>query len=91
MKIILPVSYGFAALTTRRQVLEQAGYTVLSASSCEQALQSLGPSINLALLCGSIPTRDLQFLAANIRANDTRTQIFVLNPPSLLGAFFAIW
>ena len=85
MKTIFLVSYHVESLANRRQALEDAGYAVLTASSCEQALQCLTPSIDVAILCGCMPTRDLQFLAANIRANDARTQTFVLNPPSLLG------
>jgi DNA-binding response OmpR family regulator len=66
-------------LETRGQVPRNAGYTVVSALSVEQALQSfVSVDFDIIILCHSIPVRERERLTYAIRRHSPNTRVVVI-------------
>jgi DNA-binding NtrC family response regulator len=69
-KLILSVSYDASLLATRRMLLEQQGYTVVSALGYTQSIaHCTNPDFDLFILGHSIPIADKQELINTFRRN----------------------
>jgi DNA-binding response OmpR family regulator len=62
-------------LETRNQVLRNAGYSVVSALSTEQALQSFASGDFDIVICHSIPLRNRERLTYAIRRHSPNTPV----------------
>jgi|SRR6185312_9002511 len=81
MPHILALSVGQdpVLLETRRQILRHAGYTVVSALSVEQALQSfVSGDFDIVVLCHSMPVQDRERLTYSIRRHSPNTPVIVV-------------
>ena len=77
--IALAVGRDPLLLETRGQVLRNAGYTVVSALSVEQALQSFASGdFDIVILCHSIPMRDRERLTYAIHRHNPNTPVVVV-------------
>jgi CheY-like chemotaxis protein len=66
-------------LETRNQVFRNARYSVVSALSTEQALQSFASGdFDIVILCHSIPLRDRERLTYTIRRHSPNTPVVVV-------------
>jgi DNA-binding response OmpR family regulator len=66
-------------LETRGQILRNAEYTVVSALSVEQALQSFASGdFDIVILCHSIPMRDRERLTYAIHRHNPNTPVVVV-------------
>jgi DNA-binding response OmpR family regulator len=66
-------------LETRSQVLRNVGYTVVSALSVEQALQSFASGdFDIVILCHSIPARDRERLTYALKSHGSNTPVVVV-------------
>jgi DNA-binding response OmpR family regulator len=77
--VALAVGRDPVLLETRNQVLRNAGYSVVSALSTEQALQSFASGdFDIVILCHSIPLRDRERLTYAIRRHSPNTPVVVV-------------
>jgi DNA-binding response OmpR family regulator len=68
--IALAVSLDPSLLRTRSQVLQSAGYIVVSASSVKEAVDYFqAGDFDLVILCHSLPAKDRERLTSLIRAS----------------------
>lgn len=74
--VVLAVGYDPLLLDTRSRVLQNAGYTVVSARSLRQALTQFHEGdFDLVVLCHSIPEEDRRQFACLIREHSSCTPI----------------
>ena len=82
-KRILVIAYDPSLLLTRKLLLEQAGYEVITAegfvAACE-ACEAQKEKFDLAVLGHTVPPRDKEPIIARLRQN-TRTPILALVKP----------
>ena len=64
---ILSISYDRTLLITRRLMLEEAGYEVVSAEGFTEGLERCEPNFDLIIMGHSIPQRDKQAIVAECR------------------------
>ena len=77
--VALAVGLDPVLLETRSQVLRNAGYTVVSALSVEQALQSFASrDFDIVIVCHSIPVRDRERLTYAIHRHSPNTPVVVV-------------
>ena len=77
--VALAVGRDPVLLETRGQVLRNAGYTVVSALSVEQALQSFASGdFDIVIVCHSIPVRDRERLTYAIHRYSPNTPVVVV-------------
>ena len=77
--VALAVGRDAVLLETRGQVLRNAGYTVVSALSVEQALQSFASGdFDIVIVCHSIPVRDRERLTYAIHRHGPNTPVVVV-------------
>jgi DNA-binding NtrC family response regulator len=78
-KKIFCVSYDAELLSTRRLVLQQAGFAVSTATSLEEAKRCLGhEDFDLAIIGHSMPRADREVLAREIKRSNADTVIISL-------------
>ncbi len=79
--IVLAVGLDPVLLVTRSQVLQTAGYTVISVCSLTEAItRFVQGDFDLVLLCHSIPAQDRERLASLIREHTSLTPIIFVSP-----------
>jgi len=77
--VALAVGRDPVLLETRGQILRNSGYTVVSAFSVEQALQSFASGdFDIVILCHSIPVRDRERLTYAIHRHSPNTPVVVV-------------
>ena len=77
--VALAVGLDPVLLETRSQVLRNAGYTVVSALSVEQALQSFASrDFDIVIVCHSIPVRDREWLTYAVHGHSPKTPVIVV-------------
>jgi len=77
--VALAVGRDPVLLETRGQILRNAGYTVVSALSIEQALESFASGdFDIFILCHSIPMRDRERLSYAIHRHSPNTPVTVV-------------
>lgn len=85
---ILSISYDAALLFTRQQLLENSGYSVVSAEGFTAALERCNENFDLVVMGHSIPHQDKQALLKAINQNCKAPFIALMRPgePPLAGA-----
>jgi len=64
---ILSISYDYNLLATRRLMLEEAGYEVVSAEGFTEAIESCDGNFDLIIMGHSIPQKDKRAIVAEYR------------------------
>jgi DNA-binding NtrC family response regulator len=66
---ILSLGYDSTLMPVRTMLLKRAGYQVVEASSCPQALAEIGlDSIDLVVICHSVPADEQKRLIAQVKS-----------------------
>lgn len=78
--VALAVGRDPVLLQTRCQVLQSAGYTVVSALSLDQSLKEFrGRDFDLVILCHSIPEPDREVITKAIHSHSPKTPVIVVS------------
>jgi DNA-binding response OmpR family regulator len=78
--VALAVGRDPVLLQTRCQVLQSAGYTVVSALSLDQSLKEFrSGDFDLVILCHSIPELDRELLTKAVHSQSPKTPVIVVS------------
>ncbi len=76
---VLSLGYDPTLMPIRTMLMKQAGYHVAEAYSCPQALaQIAGDSIDLVVICHSVPTDEQETLIAEVKSIRPDLQVLCL-------------
>lgn len=92
-KSVLSISYDPSLLTTRQMLLEQAGYSVVSAHGFTEALEQChAAQYDIVLMGHSMPRKDKSALAAAIREHCAAPILSIRRPdePPLPEADYSV-